>query len=362
MAWNNIFVSIVWQLFWASILYLVLEFGISVVRGAVPKIGHDERLFPRNIINNNDALNQHRVKIADGILENLQQITQKSENLEIRIVASNRGNDFLYQTVLFVLEQQSVTFNYSLSICNVESEIFPDLRRFDKLKIPINTIGEKSGQISKNHLNSTIGKENQDYWKCLGLPTESRYILLIEDDAVVIPEFSKLLFSLVKKLDIHEYVDFVKLYHPNYLRKLPSYIMMAFASITISFFSCYSIARFFKTFPIFTFLILSISLFWNLTFYGCQFPADFRYYLTGSAYISYPESCCTPAVIFRQSSVKRMLEYFVKSQAFSGHAKDHILDESPFTGRQSDVNYVTHIGSFSSVRQRAVYLSDLREN
>ncbi|CBX32990.1 Protein CBG00660 [Caenorhabditis briggsae] len=361
MAWNNIFVSIVWQLFWASILYFVLEFGISVVRGAVPKIGHDERLFPRNIINNNDALNRHRVKIADGILQNLPQITQKSKNLEIRIVASNRGNDFLYQTVLFVLEQQSATFNYSLSICNVESEIFPDLRRFDKLKIPIKTIGEKSGEVSKNHLNSTIGKENQDYWKCLGLPTESRYILLIEDDAVVIPEFSKLLFSLVKMLDIHEYVDFAKLYHPNYLRKLPSYIM----------------ANGFRLYHyILLFLLLHCQILQNIpNFYIphpldfpfleshiLRFPADFRYYLTGSAYISYPESCCTPAVIFRQSSVKRMHEYFVRSQAFSGHAKDHILDESPFTGRQSDVNYVTHIGSFSSVRQRAVYLSDLREN
>lgn len=48
-------------------------------------------------------------------------------------------------------------------------------------------------------------------------------------------------------------------------------------------------------------------------------------------------------------------------EMFSGHAKDHILDESPFTGRQSDINYVTHIGSFSSVRQRSVFLSELRD-
>ncbi|EGT45363.1 hypothetical protein CAEBREN_28689 [Caenorhabditis brenneri] len=137
---------------------------------------------------------------------------------------------------------------------------------------------------------------------------------------------------------------------------------MGAISIPISFFSCYAIKPFFKTFPILTFLCLAFAIFWDLKSYGCQFPADFRFYLTGSAYISYPESCCTPAVIFRTSSVKNMVDYFQKSIGFSGHAKDHILDEAPFTGRQSDVNYVTHIGSFSSVRQRAVFLSDLRDD
>lgn len=359
---KNLLVTIVWQLFWSSVIFLAVHFGIRVVRDVVPKVGHDERLFPRDIIHNNDALNRHRVQIADGVLDYLmgKKVTLKSANVEIRVVTSNRGNDFLYQTVLFLLEQQLVLFNCTLSICNVEAEIFPDLRRFDRLNLPITTIGDKS-RSSRGNLNSTISKENQDYWKCLEVPTESRYILLIEDDAVVIPEFSKLLKSLVQKLDNHQYIDFVKLYHPNYLRKFPAYALYAFVSITISYFSCHFINRFFKNFPILTFLILSLALFWDLTSYGSQLSADIRYYISRSAYISYPESCCTPAVIFRQSSVKSMVEYFSKTMAYSGHAKDHILDESPFTGRQSDLNYVTHIGSFSSVRQRNVFLSDLRE-
>lgn len=334
--------------------------GISVVRDGVPRIGRDERLFPRDLITNNDALNKHRVKIADKILETLKTTPKERTDVEIRVVASNRGNDFLYQTVIFLLEKQPKA-NFSLQICNVESEIFPDLKRFGKLDIPIITLTKPTGSSGKQ-LNSTIRKENDDYWKCLGLPTESKYILLIEDDSVVIPEFSTLLKSLVWKLDYHEYVDFVKLYHPNYLRKLPSYVMMGAISIPISFFSCYAIKPFFRTFPILTFLCLALAIFWDLKSYGCQFPADFRFYLTGSAYISYPESCCTPAVIFRTSSVKNMVDYFQRSIGFSGHAKDHILDEAPFTGRQSDVNYVTHIGSFSSIRQRAVFLSDLRDD
>ena len=110
------------------------------------------------------------------------------------------------------------------------------------MEIPISTLGDQSK--NEKFLNSTLKKENDDYWKCMALTTGSRYelfqikfyvnqigffsyILLIEDDAVVIPEFSNLLKSLVRKLDDHEYVDFVKLYHPNYLRKLPSYALVS---------------------------------------------------------------------------------------------------------------------------------------
>ncbi|KAF1765098.1 hypothetical protein GCK72_005050 [Caenorhabditis remanei] len=360
---NNILVSIIWQLFWCSILFPIIHFGISLVREVTPKIGHDERLFPRDILYNTDLLNKHRVKIADELYRGFKKIKPSPASVEVRVVASNRGNDFLYQTVIFLLEQQASSypsFNYTMQICNVESETFSDLKRFDKMEIPISTLGDQSKNAK--FLNSTLKKENDDYWKCMALTTDSRYILLIEDDAVVIPEFSNLLKSLVRKLDDHEYVDFVKLYHPNYLRKLPSYALMGAVSISLSFFSCYAIKSFFKTFPILTFLILSLVVFYDFTTYGCRLSADFRYYLTGSAYFSYPESCCTPAVIFRKSSVKTMYEYFSRSVAFEGHAKDHILDESPFTGRQSDVNYVTHIGSFSSIRQRAVFLSDLRDN
>ncbi|CAA90244.1 uncharacterized protein CELE_F35C11.4 [Caenorhabditis elegans] len=357
---KNIIVSVIWQLFWFSILFPILHVGILAVRGVVPKLGYDERLFPKKLLTNDQALNQHRIKIADGIFKNFTKLTATPTSVEIRVVASDRGNNFLYQTVIFLLEQQYGTFNYSLSICNVESKIFSDLLKFNSIEIPVYTVGERNAN-SQKVLNSTLNKENEDYWKCLGAETQSRYLLLIEDDSIIIPQFSKLLQSLVIKLDYHESIDFVKLYHPNYLRKLPSYVLMGALSILISFLSCSAIKSLFKSYPILTFLILSIACFLDLRTHGCQFPADFRFYLTGSAYISYPESCCTPAVIFRQSSISNMQNYFRRTVAFNGHAKDHILDESPFTGRQSDINYVTHIGSFSSVRQRSVFLSELRD-
>ncbi|PIC44369.1 hypothetical protein B9Z55_004755 [Caenorhabditis nigoni] len=284
------------------------------MRWIVPKIGHDERLFPKNLLNDTNALHEHRTRIAQELLEKFQkfQFSNESADIEIRVVASDRGYNFLHQTVIFLREQQSLS-NYHLSICNVESEIFPDLRR---------------------------------------------YILLIEDDSIVVPEFSDLLNSLISKLDFNQKIDFVKLYHPKYLRKTPSLVLTIIISIVISFFSCFAVQPVFQKFPSITFLILSIFLYFSIRSYGPQFPADVRFQLTGSAYISTFESCCTQAVIFRASSVGQMLEYFKGTIAYSGHAKDHILDESPFTGRQTDLNYVIHVGSFSSVRNRLVYLAD----
>uniref|UniRef100_A0A8R1HJN2 Uncharacterized protein n=1 Tax=Caenorhabditis japonica TaxID=281687 RepID=A0A8R1HJN2_CAEJA len=318
----------------------------------------------QKLLQNEVELNNHRIRIAkelmvkNGNFSETKDITSRNRpsDVEIRVVASDRGNSYLFQTVVFLLEQQtSKHFSFNLSICNVESKPFPDLDSFD---LPIVTVGGKDGKNNRfgNNLNLTIKKENEDYWKCLGLPSNDRYILLIEDDSLVIPEFSNLLKSLVGILDFHESVDFVKLYHPNNLRKLPSYVLIITFSIMLSLCIC----RFFKSLPFLTFLLLAAAMSYDLTKYGSQFPAELRYKLTGAAYMSYPESCCTPAVIFRQSSIPKMIEYFKETNAFNDHAKDHILDESPFTGRQSDINYVTHIGAFSSVRHRPVFLSDLR--
>ncbi|CAL2031592.1 unnamed protein product [Caenorhabditis brenneri] len=347
------------------------------------------------LLSDEPRLNEHRTRLAEEVMENLKKPMKNPESasVDIRVIASDRGFGVLFQTVIFLLEQQqqhrkSPDFNFSVSICNVESELFPDLQRFSVFEIPVTTFGRNLELNPEEKLNSTIKKENEDYWKCLGLPTESRYILLMEDDVIVIPEFSTLLKSMIRKLDFMENVDYVKLYHPKYLRKIPFYFLVgaqgeipreillqiAIPAVSTSFFLCYFVKIVSGNFPIIAFLILSTVTFWDLKTFGsqvivfkislrtlsfCQFPSEIRYHLTGSAYFSVPESCCTQAVIFRQSSISKMLEVFDKSVAFSGYAKDHILDESSqFTGRQSDINYVAHIGSFSSVRQKAVSLSD----
>ncbi|VDM77360.1 unnamed protein product [Strongylus vulgaris] len=96
--------------------------------------------------------------------------------------------------------------------------------------------------------------------------------------------------------------------------------------------------------------------------YLFQFLADLRYHLTKTAYMSSTESCCTPAVLFRASSIPKIVSKLVaetKRSARIGHAKDHILDESKFVGRQTDMNLVVHIGSYSSVRKRRINLHEV---
>lgn len=78
--------------------------------------------------------------------------------------------------------------------------------------------------------------------------------------------------------------------------------------------------------------------------------------------MSSPESCCTPAVLFRASKIEEIvsqLSFETRRSARTGHAKDHILDESRFTGRQTDMNLVVHIGAVSSVRKRRITLNEV---
>ncbi|KHJ77970.1 hypothetical protein OESDEN_22410, partial [Oesophagostomum dentatum] len=79
---------------------------------------------------------------------------------------------------------------------------------------------EKSSRSST--LQEIIGKEASDYWRCLNYTTKKRYVLLLEDDALVVPEFARMMTSLMDQLDEKQHIDYVKMYHPNQLRKIPS--------------------------------------------------------------------------------------------------------------------------------------------
>ncbi|VDP09569.1 unnamed protein product [Heligmosomoides polygyrus] len=73
--------------------------------------------------------------------------------------------------------------------------------------------------------------------------------------------------------------------------------------------------------------------------------ADVRFFVTRSVYLSSPESCCTPAVIFRAAKIPEIVSRLSTEAVAPGHAKDHILDDSAFVGRQTDTNLVVHIGA-----------------
>lgn len=54
----------------------------------------------------------------------------------------------------------------------------------------------------------------------------SDYLLVLEDDALAVEGLARQLSLLVEMLDKKEGVDYVKLFHPWYLRKMPSYVQV----------------------------------------------------------------------------------------------------------------------------------------
>lgn len=77
-----------------------------------------------------------------------------------------------------------------------------------------------------------IAKESNDYWTCLNKThqlIQSNFVLLLEDDVVTLPDFNIKLQSLIYQLEKNERlmdIDYVKLFHPWYLRKIPSFIQV----------------------------------------------------------------------------------------------------------------------------------------
>ncbi|VDM77359.1 unnamed protein product [Strongylus vulgaris] len=125
--------------------------------------------------------------------------------LEIRIIASDRRQNYLAQ------------------FSPLEIRIIASDRRQNylaQLHVPIRTLGKKSSRSST--VDEIIVKEALDYWNCLNHTTRKRYVMLLEDDALVIPEFARMMASVMEHLDEDESIDYVKMYHPNHLRKIPS--------------------------------------------------------------------------------------------------------------------------------------------
>ncbi|CAJ0604662.1 unnamed protein product [Cylicocyclus nassatus] len=351
MRWHDIISKAV--VFLISVI--VWRLSLRLLSQRIPSFSGRHKYFSKRLINDDDALNRHRLNISKHMYSQLRKQSDHFSPLEIRIIASDRRQSYLSQVITFLVDayQSQKQLSPSLEICNVEPEIFEELRQF-QLHVPVRTIGRRSSRSST--LDEIIVKEALDYWKCLNRTTKKRYVLLLEDDALVIPDFARMLSSLVEQLDVHDRIDYVKMYHPNHLRKIPSIPL----GITLCFvFCCTYCFAIYRRVLLCWILVTSIILFLELRSYGSQFIADLRYHLTKTTYMSSTESCCTPAVLFRTSKIEEIvleLNEETRKNARVGHAKDHILDESRFVGRQTDMNLVVHIGAYSSVRKRKIKL------
>lgn len=103
---------------------------------------------------------------------------------------------------------------------------FAELNNFNG-KIPIFDVNSRLN-YDLSSVDARIRKESMDYWKCLNesLRFRTDYVLLLEDDAVPVEGFSTMMASLLDQLEHRNYVDYVKLYHPRRLRKIPSLIQV----------------------------------------------------------------------------------------------------------------------------------------
>jgi hypothetical protein len=141
-------------------------------------------------------------------------------------------------------------------------------------------------------------------------------------------------------------VHFVKLYHPNDLRKIPALPNL----MAIGIFIYYVLLRW-KTFRYSNCITLPAAILYAGFIVSPTDPfALLRAYVSpNSVYLTMTESCCSPAVLYVHAATAPIVNYLSKSKSYSGRAVDHLLDE--WTGgdvMQTDVNLVQHIGRISS--------------
>ncbi|KHJ96471.1 hypothetical protein OESDEN_03569 [Oesophagostomum dentatum] len=286
--------------------------------------------------------------------------------LEIRILAADRRQNYLLQVIAFLIDayQSHKQLSPNLEICNVEPEIFGELLQF-QLHVPIRTIGKKSSRSST--LQEIIGKEASDYWRCLNYTTKKRYVLLLEDDALVAPEFARMMTSLMDQLDEKQHIDYVKMYHPNQLRKIPSIPL----AITICIVTSYTyFAVIFRRVLVLWILVTSSIMYAELRYYGSQaiticIVTSYTYFAVIFRRVLVLWILVTSSIMYAElryygsQEIVSELSAETSKSARAGHAKDHILDESRFVGRQTDMNLVVHIGAVSSIRKRRIILSEV---
>ncbi|KHJ88025.1 hypothetical protein OESDEN_12185, partial [Oesophagostomum dentatum] len=245
---------------------IVWRLLLRTLSRAVPSFSGEEKYYPRHLIDDDDALNRYRLNISQEIYPKFRKQADHFSPLEIRILAADRRQNYLLQVIAFLIDayQSHKQLSPNLEICNVEPEIFGELLQF-QLHVPIRTIGKKSSRSST--LQEIIGKEALDYWRCLNYTTKKRYVLLLEDDALVVPEFARMMTSLMEQLDEKQHIDYVKMYHPNQLRKIPSIPL----AITICIVTSYTyFAVIFRRVLVLWILVTSSIMYAELRYYGSQ--------------------------------------------------------------------------------------------
>ncbi len=302
----------------------------------------------------------------------------KEADIAIGIVGVNRpirSQKYFTRTTAALLqlflqntnEQQTV----GLVICNVDFNplVFAEFTNFSRFVPAVNRFKPPKHSTPNLDEEQVFQKEMDDYSYCLDqlsqTATRAQYFLLLEDDAKPVKSFMADVHNIASQLTLRQsQVAFVKLFHPEHLRKVPWVIQVISFSVLVSSICSFLLFRCFaprtrQPVIFLFFLLLSAVLSRSLYCLGHDTIAQLRYKLTGGEiYLTPNESCCTPAVIFPAATLPQVLKHFQSAKTHRGYHKDHILDEIPsrygLTSYMSDLDLIRHIGKYSSLRKVSV--------
>ncbi|KAI6221568.1 putative glycosyltransferase [Aphelenchoides besseyi] len=302
--------------------------------------------------------NEHRLNRSRNYLSqtNFSAFKEHSSpsSLTIGIVASDRRDYFYLTQTLGHLVHELNSTAFPLIVCYTERDSnaeIDELRRNFQFTFLYSNRSFPSLPSGKS--DARIQKEANDYWECLERTSKlvpSDFILLLEDDAVADTNAASQLLSIVQQLQNTNVVDYIKLYHPWSLRKIPSFIQITSACTFYALVIFYFNSKLGFKFKLMAVLFASIVLTVFGIKYHVELPSNLRLLMSRSAYLTMSESCCTPAVLYRTSSVDRMVSELKAVNTRLGYAKDTALDDSNFVSLSTERNIFVHIGYYSSVR------------
>lgn len=270
-------------------------------------------------------------------------------------------------------------FSTVITICNVDSDIKSYQEDNELSWLVPHFYRNKNLYLSMDHV---LEKEKQDYIFCLNqsLTMNSRYVLLVEDDAFPHDEaFHVLVHTIRNHLDSHsargniykgpkQPFAFVKFYHPerllNYLAPDVYRVveLLSLAFVVGSFvFQFQRLIFLDRTVTSLNMLWCSWIVYWILVFICIGHPnvIELKAYFSPHLYSVRPApSCCTPAVLYPSARAPEVISFMNSKQCYNNYGKDSILDDllknSSFRALYVEPNIFQHIGMYSALKSTFV--------
>ena len=272
-----------------------------------------------------------------------------------------------YQLLNILLHHQRqsyMTYSYTVSLCNVDShpESYHEAANLSQW---FRTF--KRPEPLSDHWN-IFEREKQDYAFCLNasLGLGSRYVLLMEDDALPHPDLVPVMERLIGGW-VGQGTAYVKMYHPERVlgfinlewERLPELVSVGLVLGTMLS-RLYILLQ--PTCRSYSYRMWAVCvLYWVLVALAVGRPAilELRRYFAPHLYSIVPTpTCCTPAILYPQDVARDLVNYFSNVICDATFAKDMAL--STFTHGRGKKGYLVspnlfqHIGMYSSLRSEVL--------